>query len=180
MRVRQGPFIPRKGDVRLPGKGNSNAYGARPVHLIITMIKRIRTSRLSIKNSLLSYNTNARPAAFPVRLCWSSCSGGGTGGGVACVAQQQCCWRRSCTETENRGCRPPLFNSKLSAAGGFRRPSEIHFCGLLPLKRPTFWACPLYPPFLFQPPHPPPCPAARDTLQGYLAHTKLPPPLGPP
>jgi len=32
------PFT-RKVDVRLPGKGNSNLYGARPVHLIITMIK---------------------------------------------------------------------------------------------------------------------------------------------
>ena len=42
----------RKVDVRLPGKGNSNPHGARPVHLIITMIKWIRTSRLSIKNSL--------------------------------------------------------------------------------------------------------------------------------
>jgi len=42
----------RKVDVRLPGKGNSNSHGARPVHLIITMIKWIRTSRLSIKNSL--------------------------------------------------------------------------------------------------------------------------------
>jgi len=40
----------RKVDVRLPGKGNSNSHGARPVHLIITMIKWIRTSRLSIKN----------------------------------------------------------------------------------------------------------------------------------
>ena len=39
-------------DVRLPGKGNSNSHGARPVHLIITTIKWIRTSRLSIKNSL--------------------------------------------------------------------------------------------------------------------------------
>ena len=37
---------------RLPGKGNSNSHGARPFHLIITMIKWIRTSRLSIKNSL--------------------------------------------------------------------------------------------------------------------------------
>jgi len=27
----------RKVDVRLPGKGNSNSHGARPVHLIITM-----------------------------------------------------------------------------------------------------------------------------------------------
>ena len=37
----------RKVDVRLPGKGNSNSYGARPVHQIISMIKWIRTSRLS-------------------------------------------------------------------------------------------------------------------------------------
>ena len=42
----------RKVDVRLPGKGNSNSHGARPVHLISTMIKWIRTSRLSIKNFL--------------------------------------------------------------------------------------------------------------------------------
>ena len=41
----------RKVDVRLPGKRNSNSHGARPVHLIITMIKWIRTSRLSTKNS---------------------------------------------------------------------------------------------------------------------------------
>ena len=40
-------MISRKIDARLPGKGNINAHGARPVHLIITMIKRIRTSRLS-------------------------------------------------------------------------------------------------------------------------------------
>ena len=40
--------LKRKVDVRLPGKGNSNSHGARPVHLIITMIKWIRTSRLSI------------------------------------------------------------------------------------------------------------------------------------
>ena len=32
-------------DVRLPGEGNPNSFGARPVHLIITMIKWIRTSR---------------------------------------------------------------------------------------------------------------------------------------
>jgi len=41
-----------KVDVRLPGKGNSNSQDARPVHLIITMIKWIRTSRLSITKSL--------------------------------------------------------------------------------------------------------------------------------
>ena len=39
---------PGKVDIRLPGKGN----GARPVRQIIVMIKWIRTSRLSIKNSL--------------------------------------------------------------------------------------------------------------------------------
>jgi len=39
-------------DVRLPGNGNSNSHGARLVHLIITMIKWIQTSRLSIRNSL--------------------------------------------------------------------------------------------------------------------------------
>ena len=43
---------PRKVDVRLPGKGNSNSHGARPVHLTITVVKRIGTSRLSIKNFL--------------------------------------------------------------------------------------------------------------------------------
>ena len=41
----------REVDVRLPGNGNSDSHGARPEHLIITMIKWIRTSRLSIKNS---------------------------------------------------------------------------------------------------------------------------------
>ena len=51
----------RKVDVRLPGKGNSNSHGARPVHLIITMIKWIRTSRLSVKNSL-SEEREAGPA----------------------------------------------------------------------------------------------------------------------
>ena len=42
----------RNVDVRLPGKGNSKCHGARPVHLIITMIKWIRTSTLSINKSL--------------------------------------------------------------------------------------------------------------------------------
>jgi len=42
----------RKVDVRLPRNGNSNSRGARPDHLIITVIKWDRTSRLSIKNSL--------------------------------------------------------------------------------------------------------------------------------
>ena len=41
-------FISRKVDVRLPGKRNSDSHGAKPVHLIITMIQWIRTSRSSI------------------------------------------------------------------------------------------------------------------------------------
>ena len=44
----------RKVAVRLPGKGNPNSHGTRPVHQIITMIKWIRTSSLSIKNALSS------------------------------------------------------------------------------------------------------------------------------
>ena len=57
-----------KVDVRLPGKGNSNSHDARPVHLIIPMIKWIRTSRLSIKNSLsLSPGGIARRKRFTIR-----------------------------------------------------------------------------------------------------------------
>jgi len=72
----------RKIDVRLPGKRNSNSHGARPVHLIIAMIKWIRISRLSIKNSLsfggyisgLS-RTHVPPYASE-QLKWLNCSGG--------------------------------------------------------------------------------------------------------
>ena len=45
----------RKVDVRLPGKGDSNSYGARPVHLFASMIKWIRTSRVSIESSLSAF-----------------------------------------------------------------------------------------------------------------------------
>jgi len=38
-------WLCRKVDVWIPGKRNSNSHGARPVHLIITMIKWFRTSR---------------------------------------------------------------------------------------------------------------------------------------
>jgi len=51
-RRRANAWRARKADVRLPGKANSISHGARPVHLIITMIKWIRTSRLSIKNGV--------------------------------------------------------------------------------------------------------------------------------
>ena len=46
--------LPRKVDVRLPEKGSKSSHGARPVRLIISMIEWIRTSWLSIKNSLSS------------------------------------------------------------------------------------------------------------------------------
>ena len=38
-------FSTWKVNVRLPGTGNSNSHGARPVHQIISMIKWIRTNR---------------------------------------------------------------------------------------------------------------------------------------
>ena len=42
-------FKSKKASVKLPREGNANSHGARPVHLIITMMKWMRTSRLSIK-----------------------------------------------------------------------------------------------------------------------------------
>jgi len=54
----------RKVDVMLPGKEDSNSHGARPVHLIITMQKWIRTSRLSIKNSPLMLHTPTQTATY--------------------------------------------------------------------------------------------------------------------
>ena len=42
----------RKVGVREHKKGNSNYYGARPVHQIISMMKLIVTSRLSTKKTL--------------------------------------------------------------------------------------------------------------------------------
>ena len=57
-------------DVRLPGKGNSNSQGARSAHLIITMMKWIRTSRLSIKNSLRVVKMQSR-----VEFGFTGCSG---------------------------------------------------------------------------------------------------------
>jgi len=61
------------------GKGNSNSHGARPVHLITTMIKWFRTSRLSTKNYLCLHAAHHQPSesdqiAFfhPLGLYWSS------------------------------------------------------------------------------------------------------------
>ena len=47
-----GRVPPRKVDLRLPGKGNPNSHGARPVQIIITMIRWTRTSELSIDDYL--------------------------------------------------------------------------------------------------------------------------------
>ena len=58
-------FPARKVDIRLPGEGDSNSHGARPVHLIITMITCFRKSRLSLKNSL-SRQTWKRVQGNPV------------------------------------------------------------------------------------------------------------------
>ena len=48
-------------DVRLPGKGNSNSHGARPVHQIISIIKWIWTSSSSLKNSLSLADQGGKP-----------------------------------------------------------------------------------------------------------------------
>jgi len=70
-------FVFRKVDVRLPGHGNSNSHGARPVHLIITMIKWIRTSRLSIKKSAASPSSSSYSSLQAPRFiiidtrCWN-------------------------------------------------------------------------------------------------------------
>ena len=57
-------LLSRKVDIRLPGKGNPNSHGARTVH---QKYQWIRTSRLSIKNSLSppSVRTTAPPRPQP-------------------------------------------------------------------------------------------------------------------
>ena len=70
-------FRPRKVNVRLPGKGNSNFHSARPVHPIITMMKWIRTSRLMIKwirTSRLSIKNSLSSALEPFQNSWYKCS----------------------------------------------------------------------------------------------------------
>ena len=55
----------RKVDVRLPGKGNSNSHGARPVHLIITMIKWIRIIRYSGSLEHTAFLVDAQTFSLP-------------------------------------------------------------------------------------------------------------------
>ena len=59
----------RKAGIRLPGNGNSNSHGARPVHLIITTIKWIQSGRLSKQNSL-SLKARANAGRCGVGSCW--------------------------------------------------------------------------------------------------------------
>ena len=49
LRDQEDLVLIRKVDIRLPGKGDSNSHGARPVH---QQHRWTWTSRLSIKNSL--------------------------------------------------------------------------------------------------------------------------------
>ena len=53
----------RKVDTRPHGKANSISHGARPVHQINSMIKWIRTSRLSMKNSMSSTRNRCEHAS---------------------------------------------------------------------------------------------------------------------
>ena len=102
----------RKVDVRLPENGNSHSHGARPVHLI----KWIRTSRLSIKNSLtlptprqpcmisagkhalswLTLSTNVPPDEITWLLSKLRSSGGIRDGGVVGALLHQSCTSPEC------------------------------------------------------------------------------------
>ena len=53
---------PRKVVIRLPGKRNSNSHGARPVY---QKHRWIRTSRLSMKNSLSLYDCTCQQRGLP-------------------------------------------------------------------------------------------------------------------
>ena len=64
--------VTRKVDVRLPGQGNSNPRGVSPVHLIITIITWLRTSKFSLKNSLFGGTAPAARRAKVFRCSSSS------------------------------------------------------------------------------------------------------------
>jgi hypothetical protein len=62
-----------KVDIKLLEKGNSNSHGARPVHQIMSVIKWLRTSRLSIKNFIsVSGVGHLMQQTLPHRKCSSS------------------------------------------------------------------------------------------------------------
>jgi len=52
LKLRAHLRTPRSFPEPTPYNGNSNSHGARPIHQIISMIKWIRTSRLSVQNCL--------------------------------------------------------------------------------------------------------------------------------
>ena len=64
---------PRKVNRRLHGKANANSHGARPVRQIVSMMKWIRTSRLSIKNSLSRAQAGA-PRAHRCGVYLTTCA----------------------------------------------------------------------------------------------------------
>ena len=68
-----GPGGSRKVDVKIPGKGNSTSHGARPVHLIITMIEWIRTSRLPANDSCSRAAGISLSVYLALSLCLSLC-----------------------------------------------------------------------------------------------------------
>ena len=61
-------------DVRLTEKRNSNSHGARPVHQIISTIKRTQTSKFAIRNALSAKRTASEDWSRPMRAM-SSMSG---------------------------------------------------------------------------------------------------------
>ena len=78
-------FRQKEVDVRLAGKASSTSHGTRPVLLIITMIKRNRTSRLPIKISLSvkgayfwgEVSSRVGEGAFGVKERGTQCQWGG-------------------------------------------------------------------------------------------------------
>ena len=66
--VEEGVQHPRElqRPVMLFGKGNSNSHGAKPVHLIITTIKWIRTNTWSMKS--LGNTDNAGSGAYITKI----------------------------------------------------------------------------------------------------------------
>ena len=64
----------RKVDTRLPAKGNSNSYGARPVHQIISMTKWIRSSSLTMKNSLSGSLASLEFTRSNCKTQWLQCT----------------------------------------------------------------------------------------------------------
>jgi len=107
----------RRVDVRLPGKGNSNSHGARPVHLIIAMIKWIRTSRLSIKNTL-----SQQPPQLPTKPLWTAPQNPG------CLRKSKSNRKSKTSALQGRSKRPadagPAPSGAGAPAGGYGSPKK--------------------------------------------------------